>query len=48
MVLTKGETTIGFIGTGVMGKGMVVNLMKAGYRVAVYTRTQAKAEAVLQ
>jgi 3-hydroxyisobutyrate dehydrogenase len=35
--------TIGFIGTGVMGKGMARNLMKAGYSLNVYTRTKSKA-----
>ncbi|MEY3491716.1 MAG: hypothetical protein RL309_844, partial [Verrucomicrobiota bacterium] len=35
---------IAFVGTGVMGKSMVVNLLKAGHEVTVYTRTKAKAE----
>lgn len=38
---------IGFIGIGIMGKSMVRNLMKAGYEVAVYSRTKSKAEDVL-
>lgn len=38
---------IGFIGTGVMGTGMINNLMKAGFEVAVYNRTKAHAKAVL-
>lgn len=38
---------IGFIGVGIMGKSMVRNLMKAGYEVAIYTRTRAKAEDVI-
>lgn len=38
---------IGFIGVGIMGKSMVRNLMKAGFEVAVYTRTKAKVEDVL-
>ena len=33
---------IGWIGVGVMGRAMVHNLCKAGYEVAVYTRTKAK------
>lgn len=33
---------IGFIGVGVMGRSMVRNLLKAGYEVAVYSRTKAK------
>lgn len=39
---------IGFIGTGVMGTGVVQNLLKAGYPVQVYNRTKAHAAAVLQ
>lgn len=38
---------IGFIGIGIMGKSMVRNLMKAGYEVAVYSRTRSKAEDVI-
>ena len=38
---------IGFIGVGIMGKYMVRNLRKAGYEVAIYTRTKAKAEDVI-
>lgn len=38
---------IGFIGVGIMGKSMVRNLRKAGYEVAIYTRTRAKAEDVI-
>ena len=33
---------IGFIGVGVMGRSMVRNLLKAGYEVAVYSRTKSK------
>jgi 3-hydroxyisobutyrate dehydrogenase len=38
---------IAFVGTGVMGQGMVANLLKAGHEVTVYTRTQAKADGLL-
>lgn len=38
---------IGFIGVGIMGKSMVRNLMKAGYEVAIYTRTKSRAEDVI-
>lgn len=38
---------IGFIGTGVMGKSMSRNLMRAGFELAVYTRTKAKAEELI-
>lgn len=37
------QTTIGFIGIGVMGKSMAGHLMDAGYPLRVYTRTNAKA-----
>ncbi|HIX16617.1 MAG TPA: NAD(P)-dependent oxidoreductase [Candidatus Hungatella pullicola] len=39
---------IGFIGIGIMGKAMARNLMKAGYEVAVYTRTKKKAEDIIE
>lgn len=39
---------IGFIGTGVMGKSMVKNLMNAGYSVHIYTRTKKKANDLLE
>ena len=38
---------IGFVGIGVMGDGMVQNLLKNSYDVHVYTRTKSKAENVL-
>jgi len=34
--------TIGFIGTGVMGKSMASHLLKAGYKVLVYNRTKSR------
>ncbi|MFS0675013.1 NAD(P)-dependent oxidoreductase [Ornithinibacillus sp. 179-J 7C1 HS] len=45
--MLKNDTKIGFIGTGVMGKSMVLNLLNAGYPVSVYTRTKAKAEVLI-
>jgi len=47
MRLDTDSAVIGFIGTGVMGKSMVRNLMKQGYRLHVYSRTKAKAEELL-
>jgi 3-hydroxyisobutyrate dehydrogenase len=41
------KKTIGFIGTGVMGKSMVTNLLHAGYAVHIYTRTKSKADALV-
>ena len=37
---------IGFIGTGVMGKPMVINLIKNNHEVSVYNRTQSKADSL--
>lgn len=42
------KQTIGFIGTGVMGKSMAHHLMKAGYALHVYTRTKEKANELIQ
>lgn len=39
---------IGFIGTGVMGSGIVNNLLDANYDVSVYTRTKSKADPLLK
>ena len=33
---------IGFIGLGIMGRGMVDNLMKAGFEVTVWNRTASR------
>ncbi|HUT31563.1 MAG TPA: NAD(P)-dependent oxidoreductase [Sedimentisphaerales bacterium] len=38
---------VGFIGTGIMGGPMALNLLKAGYAVTVHNRTKSKAKAVL-
>jgi 3-hydroxyisobutyrate dehydrogenase len=46
-MLTK-NTTIGFIGTGVMGKSMATHLIKAGYSLLVYNRTKAKTDELVQ
>lgn len=35
---------IGFIGVGVMGRGMVLNLSRAGYDVSIFTRSKNKVE----
>ncbi len=39
---------IGFIGLGIMGKPMALNLTKAGYRLIVYNRTRSKAESLVE
>ncbi|QEA59041.1 NAD(P)-dependent oxidoreductase [Leuconostoc koreense] len=38
---------IGFIGTGVMGTGIINNLLQAGYEVSVFNRTHSQANEVL-
>ncbi len=38
---------IGFIGVGVMGRGMVLNLSKAGYDLSIYTRSKNKVEDII-
>ncbi len=42
-----GNTRIGWIGTGVMGRSMCGHLLRAGYAVTVHNRTRAKAEPLL-
>ena len=34
---------IGFIGLGIMGQPMAANILKAGYELMVYNRTEEKA-----
>jgi len=38
------DRRIGFVGLGIMGKPMALNLVKAGFEVTVYNRTASKAE----
>ncbi len=46
--MSANKPSIGFIGTGVMGKEMARHLIEAGYSVTVYNRTKAKTEELLQ
>src|SRR5689334_17007601 len=49
--IPRGSTmgrTIGFVGTGLMGRGMARSLIRKGHTVRVYNRTRAKAEEVAQ
>lgn len=48
MGISSKETVIGFVGTGVMGRSMAKNLMKAGYRLNVYNRTKASAQELIE
>eukprot|EP00128_Syssomonas_multiformis_P013354 Colp12_sorted_trinity150504_noHs@12338 len=43
-----GQTRIGWIGTGVMGKSMCEHLIKKGFSLAICTRTPAKARPLEQ
>lgn len=43
-----GKTTIGWIGTGVMGTSMLGHLMSAGFSATVFSRTKSKAEALIE
>jgi len=44
----KMAKTIGFVGVGVMGRGMARSLMRDGYELKIFNRTRAKAEEVAQ
>jgi 3-hydroxyisobutyrate dehydrogenase len=41
------STTLGWIGTGIMGRSMCGHLLAAGHPVTIYSRTRSKAEALL-
>ena len=47
-MLNTENVTIGFIGTGVMGKSMASHLINAGYPLIVYSRTKAKAQDLIE
>lgn len=40
--------TVGFIGTGVMGKSMAGHIMKAGFKTLIYTRTASRAQELIE
>jgi len=42
------KTTIGWIGTGVMGSSMCLHLLKKGYKAVIYTRTKKKAKNLIE
>jgi 3-hydroxyisobutyrate dehydrogenase len=42
----ESKTRIALLGLGTMGRGMALNLLKAGFPLTVYNRTRAKAEAL--
>lgn len=41
---TAAEMEVGFLGLGIMGKAMAVNLLRHGFRVTVWNRTLAKCQ----
>jgi len=47
MISLTPQTRMGWVGTGVMGASMCGHILDAGYRVTVYNRTAAKAQALL-
>ncbi|MEZ6111514.1 MAG: NAD(P)-dependent oxidoreductase [Pirellulaceae bacterium] len=47
MEIAPGKTRIGWIGTGVMGSSMCGHLIDKGFSATVYSRTKAKAEALI-
>ena len=47
MILAPGST-IGFVGLGLMGKPMALNLLKAGFKLRVWNRTPEKALEVVK
>ncbi|NBU65717.1 MAG: NAD(P)-dependent oxidoreductase, partial [Chloroflexia bacterium] len=36
------QPTVGYIGLGIMGRGMAHNLLKAGYTLNVWNRTASR------
>lgn len=42
--IVPGQTKLGWIGTGVMGKSMCGHLMKAGFAMTIYNRSHAKTQ----
>lgn len=48
MTIAPGQTRVGWIGTGVMGRSMCGHLLNAGYAVTVYNRTREKAQPLLE
>ena len=44
----KKRTTVGWLGTGVMGAPMAGHLLKAGHSLVIHTRTRSKADALIE
>jgi 3-hydroxyisobutyrate dehydrogenase len=48
LIVKPGETRIGWIGTGVMGRSMAGHLLAKGYSLTLTTRTRDKAQGLLE
>lgn len=48
LVVQPGKTRIGWIGTGVMGRSMCGQLLRAGFQATVFNRSQKKAEPLIE
>lgn len=48
LTVSPGQSRIGWIGTGVMGRSMCSHVLQAGYRVTVYNRTRERAAPLLE
>lgn len=46
--MVKTDMTIGFIGTGVMGKSMAAHLLNAGFPLLIYNRTKSRAQPLIE
>jgi 3-hydroxyisobutyrate dehydrogenase len=47
IIFSKNEMNVGFVGLGIMGQPMALHLLQAGFHLIVFTRTAAKAKALL-
>ncbi len=48
MLIAPGKTTIGWIGTGVMGSSMCGNLIRAGFAAVIYNRSPEKMQSLIE
>lgn len=46
--MSRDNITVGFIGTGVMGNSMAMNILNGGYNLLVYNRTKSKADNLVE
>jgi 3-hydroxyisobutyrate dehydrogenase len=46
--ISPSETSIGWIGIGVMGKSMAMHILNGGYKLTIYNRTREKATELLE